>query len=172
VKKFLIFFTVFPIDQSEAELQIVSRVSRHDVIRCRFWSVTKIECIFMAPNKKNKRKTHLKKQNFMFNKKKVNLFHTNFIFRVDHRDGSSRVHQGWRGGVHEWENSSSKAFGISFADRPKAKTVKKSKTRLTKVEKQWKKVFFSPLFFLFFIVYKNSEKKYLFKLFFDQSEAA
>jgi hypothetical protein len=36
VKKILIFFTVFPIDQSEAELQIVSRVSRHDVIRCRF----------------------------------------------------------------------------------------------------------------------------------------
>jgi hypothetical protein len=35
VKKILIF-TVFPIDQSEAELQIVSRVSRHDVIRYRF----------------------------------------------------------------------------------------------------------------------------------------
>jgi hypothetical protein len=36
MKKFFIFFTVFLIDQSEAELQIVSRVSRHDVIRCRF----------------------------------------------------------------------------------------------------------------------------------------
>jgi hypothetical protein len=36
VKKKLIFLTVFPIDQSEAELQIVSRVSRHDVIHCRF----------------------------------------------------------------------------------------------------------------------------------------
>jgi hypothetical protein len=36
VKKILVFFTVFPIDQSEAELQIVSCVSRHDVIRCRF----------------------------------------------------------------------------------------------------------------------------------------
>jgi hypothetical protein len=36
VQKNLIFFTVFPIDQSEAELQIVARVSRHDVIRCCF----------------------------------------------------------------------------------------------------------------------------------------
>jgi hypothetical protein len=36
VKKFVIFFTVFPIDQSEAELQIVSRVSRHDVIFVAF----------------------------------------------------------------------------------------------------------------------------------------
>jgi N-acetyl-anhydromuramyl-L-alanine amidase AmpD len=36
VKKILIFFTFFPIDQSEAELQIVSRVSRHYVIRGRF----------------------------------------------------------------------------------------------------------------------------------------
>jgi hypothetical protein len=36
VKKILIFFTVFPIDQSEAEMQIVSRVSRHDVICCHF----------------------------------------------------------------------------------------------------------------------------------------
>jgi hypothetical protein len=36
VKKILIYFTVFPIDQSEAELQIVSRVSSHDVICCRF----------------------------------------------------------------------------------------------------------------------------------------
>jgi hypothetical protein len=36
MKNILIFFTVFPIDQSEAELQIVSRVSRHDLICCRF----------------------------------------------------------------------------------------------------------------------------------------
>jgi hypothetical protein len=47
VKKFLIFFTVFPIDQSEAELQIVSRVSSHDVICCRFLSVREIECILL-----------------------------------------------------------------------------------------------------------------------------
>jgi hypothetical protein len=33
---------------------------------------------------------------YLFNKKKENLFHTNFIFRVDHRDGSSRVRvEGW-----------------------------------------------------------------------------
>jgi hypothetical protein len=33
---------------------------------------------------------------YWFNKKKENRFHTNFIFRVDQRDGSSRVRvEGW-----------------------------------------------------------------------------
>jgi hypothetical protein len=33
---------------------------------------------------------------YLFNKKKENFFHTKFIFRVDHRDGSSRVRvEGW-----------------------------------------------------------------------------
>jgi hypothetical protein len=37
---------------------------------------------------------------YLFNKKKENLFHTNFIFGVDHRDGSSQVWvEGWE---HEW----------------------------------------------------------------------
>jgi hypothetical protein len=34
--KRILISSVFPIDQSEAELQIVSRVLRHDVICCRF----------------------------------------------------------------------------------------------------------------------------------------
>jgi E3 ubiquitin-protein ligase HECTD1 len=39
------------------------------------------------------------RNNYLFDKKKGKLFHTNFIFRVDHRarDGSSRVHHGWKG---------------------------------------------------------------------------
>jgi hypothetical protein len=32
--------------------------------------------------------------NYLFNKK-GKLFHTNFIFRVEHRDGSSRGLKGW-----------------------------------------------------------------------------
>jgi hypothetical protein len=37
------------------------------------------------------------KNNYLFNNKKGKLFHTNFIFRVGHTDGSSGVHHGWRG---------------------------------------------------------------------------
>jgi hypothetical protein len=38
----------------------------------------------MAPNQKNKRKTHVRKQNFMFNNKKK-LFHTHLFSRESKR---------------------------------------------------------------------------------------
>jgi hypothetical protein len=53
---------------------------------------------FTWARSKNNRKTNLKKQNFMFNKKKT--FFTLIYFLVDQRDGSSWVRvEGWE---HEW----------------------------------------------------------------------
>jgi hypothetical protein len=43
------------------------------------------------------KKVDLAQNNYLFNIKKGKLFYTNFIFRVDHSDGSSQVLHGWRG---------------------------------------------------------------------------
>jgi hypothetical protein len=68
------FLHCFSTDQSEAELQIVSRSSHHDIIIVAFEVIIEIEMYLHGPAKKNNRKTHLKKQNFMFNNKKEQLF--------------------------------------------------------------------------------------------------
>jgi hypothetical protein len=51
VKKISIFFTVFPTDQSEAELQIASCNSRHDI--AAFEVIIEIEMHLHGPAQKN-----------------------------------------------------------------------------------------------------------------------
>jgi hypothetical protein len=57
VKIFFIFFTVFSIDQSEAELQIVSRNLHHGIIIIAFEAITEIEMHLHSPLKKSIEKT-------------------------------------------------------------------------------------------------------------------
>jgi hypothetical protein len=67
------FLHCFSTDQSEAE-------SRHGVIIVAFEAITEIvEMHLHGPAQKNNRKPHLKKQNFMFNKKRTTFSHS-FIF--------------------------------------------------------------------------------------------
>jgi hypothetical protein len=94
VKIFFFFNVIFsslfdPIDQSEAELRIVSRNLHHAVNHCHFLSDHRYINEFKWPDWKNNRKTHLKKENFMYNIK--NNFVTLIYFLVNLRDASSLV---------------------------------------------------------------------------------